>query len=61
MNKFEFDTLARQSPKGIVINYFVILYKVFKSSWVLIPYIFTRKSVNMNLVLPIAIGVAVFI
>ena len=61
MNKFEFDTLARQSPKGIVINYFVILYKVFKSSWVLIPYIFTRKSVNMNLVLPIAIGVAVLI
>ena len=61
MNKFDFDSLARQSPKGIVINYFVILYKVFKSSWYIIPYLLTRKSVNFSVLIPIAIGVAILI
>ena len=61
MSKFEFDSLARQSPKGIVINYFVILYKVFKSSWYIIPYLLTRKSVNLTVLIPIAIGVAILI
>lgn len=45
MSDFSFDELARQSPKGIVINYGVLLYRLVKSFWVLIP-IFLSKNIE---------------
>ena len=46
MSEFSFDELSRQSPKGIVINYGVLLYKLVKSFWVLIPIFFSNNIGN---------------
>lgn len=43
-NTFDFSIFSRQSSKGIVVNYFMIFFKFLKSSWVLIPIIFTKKA-----------------
>ncbi len=53
MNKNDFSILARQSPKGIVINYSVLVYKVIKSFWILIP-VFFSKNVDriINYIIP---------
>ena len=44
MNKFDFSELARQSPKGIVINYFFLLYKTGKFFLVFIPLVLTSDK-----------------
>ncbi len=54
MSEFNFDELSRQSPKGIVINYGVLLYKLGKSFWIFIP-IFFSKSIDNKLTYFIAI------
>lgn len=57
MSDFSFDELARQSPKGIVINYGVLLYRLVRSFWVLIPIFFSKNIENkMGFVLA-AIGI----
>ncbi len=48
-NTFDFSVFSRQSSKGIIVNYFQTLYKIIKSSWVLIPIFFTKKSSEINL------------
>ncbi|UMB53871.1 PH domain-containing protein [Lutibacter sp. A64] len=55
-NTFDFSEFSRQSPKGIVVNYFIILYKSLKSSWVLIPILLTKDTSELNLT---KIGLAV--
>lgn len=47
-NSFNFSTFSRQSSKGIIVNYFVIFFKSLKSSWVLIPILFTKKSEDFS-------------
>lgn len=44
MNKDDFSELAKQSPKGIVINYFFLLYKTGKFFLVFIPLVLTSKK-----------------
>ncbi len=46
MSNYSFDELGRQSPKGIVINYGVLLYKLVKSFWVFIPIVFSDSIDN---------------
>lgn len=46
MNNHRFEELERQSPKGIIINYGVLLYKLVKSFWVFIPIIFSDNIEN---------------
>lgn len=48
-NTFDFSEFSRQSSKGIIVNYFAILYKSLKSSWVLIPLILTKDKSDLNL------------
>jgi putative membrane protein len=48
-NTFDFSVFSRQSRKGIIVNYFIILYKSLKSSWVLIPIILTKDKSDINL------------
>jgi putative membrane protein len=43
MNRASFKEFRRQSPKGIVINYGVLLFKLVKSFWVLIPIFFSKN------------------
>lgn len=43
MNSHSFNEFCRQSPKGIIINYGVLLYKLLKSFWVLIPIFFSKN------------------
>jgi putative membrane protein len=44
MNKENFSELARQSPKGIIINYFFLLYKTGKFFLVFIPLVLTSNK-----------------
>ena len=44
MNKEDFSELARQSPKGIIINYFFLLYKTGKFFLVFIPLVLTSNK-----------------
>ena len=46
MNNFSFQEFSRQSPKGIIINYGVLLYKLVKSFWVFIPILFSKNIEN---------------
>ena len=48
-NTFDFSVFSRQSSKGIIVNYFIILYKSLKSSWVLIPILLTKDKSELNL------------
>lgn len=48
-NTFDFSEFSRQSSKGIIVNYFIILYKSLKSSWVLIPILLTKDKTELNL------------
>lgn len=48
-NTFDFSEFSRQSSKGIIVNYSVILYKSLKSSWVLIPILLTKDKSELNL------------
>ena len=43
-----FSEFSRQNPKGILLNYLMLLYRIIKSSWVLIPIFFTSKRDNFN-------------
>lgn len=45
---FDFSEFSKQSSKGIIVNYFIILYKVLKSSWVLIPILLTKDTSEFN-------------
>ncbi len=45
MSEFSFQEFSRQSPKGILFNYGMLLYKLVKSFWVFIP-IFFSKSID---------------
>jgi putative membrane protein len=44
MSEPNFDKLSRQSPKGIVVNYGILLYKLLKSFWVHIPLVLTKNT-----------------
>ena len=48
-NTYDFSEFSRQSSKGIIVNYSVILYKSLKSSWVLIPILLTKDKSELNL------------
>ena len=43
-----FSEFSRQNSKGIILNYTMLLYRIIKSSWVLIPLFFTTKKDNFN-------------
>ena len=60
MNSLSFDEFSRQSPKGIIINYGVLLYKLVKSFWVLIILVISRDIENkLNYILG-ALGILGF-
>ncbi|MBI9041739.1 PH domain-containing protein [Lutibacter sp.] len=59
-NSFDFSTFSRQSSKGIIVNYFLIFYKSLKSSWILIPLLFTKKPENFNAT-KIVLGIALIL
>ncbi|MEN8928363.1 MAG: PH domain-containing protein [Flavobacteriales bacterium] len=64
MNRTDFSELERQNPKGIVINYSLLVYKVLKSFWVLIPIFFTKsKELIIDYVVPglIVLGIVLLI
>jgi len=50
MPQFDFSEFSRQSPKGIIVNYFVILFRVLKASWALLLLLLTRDEINWNLI-----------
>lgn len=56
MSEFNFDELSRQSPKGIIINYGVLLYKLGKSFWVFIPLLFSDNIENKASYFSLIIG-----
>ena len=59
-NSFDFSVFSKQSPKGIIVNYFLIFTKLLKSSWVLIPLLLTEKSENFS-VSKIIVGVVLIL
>jgi len=59
-NSFDFSSFSRQSSKGIIVNYFLILYKSLKSSWILIPLFFTKKPENFSAT-KIVLGIALIL
>ena len=64
MNKEDFSVLARQNPKGIVINYSLLVYKVVKSFWILIPIFFSKsRETILNYIVPglIVLGIVLLI
>jgi len=58
---FDFAKFSRQSSKGIIVNYFIILYKTLKSSWVLIPILLTKDKTELNLTKILLIVLAILI
>ena len=59
-NSFDFSIFSKQSPKGIIVNYFLIFTKLLKSSWILIPLLLTEKSENFS-VSKIIVGVVLIL
>ena len=54
---FDFSVFSRQSSKGIIVNYFMIFFKILKSSWVLIPVLFTKKASDISAI-EIIVGIS---
>lgn len=61
MSKFLFQEFSRQSPKGILINYGVLLYKLVKSFWVFIPILFSKNIEDKMSYLLLVVGSLVFL
>lgn len=59
-NSFDFSSFSRQSSKGIIVNYFLIFYKSLKSTWVLIPLLFTKKTEDFSVTI-IVLGIALIL
>ena len=57
-----FANFSRQSPKGIVVIYAKLLYKVFKATWVLLIIFIQRFSkLSDKQLVYIYIGIAIFL
>jgi len=48
MKANNFSEFSRQNPKGIILYFFTILFRIIKSSWVLIPIFITKKNISFD-------------
>ncbi len=59
-SQYSFSAFSRQSPKGIIVNYFILLYKILKASWALVILLFTKDDINYNTVF-LGVGLALIV